>query len=271
MKSDTTRPPRHFAKRSLGQNFLVDPNTARKIVSGLNPLPGERVLEIGPGQGALTRHILELGMRPLLLELDWDLARQLKATWPECEIVQGDARRFPYERLDRVGIAKVVGNLPYNVASVILWEFVQKARLFSRAVFMVQKEVARRIVSPPGSREYSILSVWIQSFTRPRLLFDVGPAVFRPRPKVHSSVLLLLPNPDGLLPGLTPETFSRTLKLCFQSRRKQLGTILKGRMTPELMRWFEKRSIDPSLRPEAISPQFFQEMAIILDSGPSAT
>ena len=265
-----TSPTPPFAKRSLGQNFLIDQNTALKIVKALEPAPGERVLEIGPGRGALTRHILQLGMRPLLLEMDRVLAAELKARWPEAEVVQGDARRFPYARLERGGIAKAVGNLPYNVASVILWEFVHQVRQFERAVFMVQREVARRIVSGPGTREYGILSVWIQSFVRPELLFDVGPAVFRPRPKVHSSVLLLRPGAAPLPPGLSPEGLSRTLKLCFQSRRKQLGTILKGRTSPKLLKFYEERSIAPCVRPESLSPRDFQELALILASCPTA-
>jgi 16S rRNA (adenine1518-N6/adenine1519-N6)-dimethyltransferase len=263
--------PRYFAKRSLGQNFLTDPNTASKIVKSLEPKPGERVLEIGPGRGALTCHLIKFGMEPLLLELDRELAFELKSRWPQLDVVLGDAKQFPFNRLGRGGIEKVIGNLPYNVGSVILWEFACKVRRFNRAVFMLQREVARRIVSGPGSREYGILSVWVQSFTRPKILFDVGPAVFKPKPRVHSSVLLLQPNPDGLLPGLPPEALSRTIKFCFQSRRKQLGTILKGRLSPAVERLMTERAIDPSARPESLSPLFFQELALILASGPSST
>jgi 16S rRNA (adenine1518-N6/adenine1519-N6)-dimethyltransferase len=272
-RSSRVTPPQPgiYAKRSLGQNFLVDPNTAMKIVKAIDPAPEERVLEIGPGRGALTGHLHRFGMRPLLLELDRELAVSLKSKWPGSDVVLGDAKQFPFERLERGGITKVIGNLPYNVASVIIWEFVHKVRRFSRAVFMIQREVARRIVSGPGSKEYGLLSVWVQSFVRPSILFDVGPAVFKPKPKVHSSVLLLQPAPEGLVSGLTPEALSRTLKLCFQSRRKQLGTILKGRLSPEVEQWMVERAIDPRVRPESLSPFFFQEMALILASAVSDT
>jgi 16S rRNA (adenine1518-N6/adenine1519-N6)-dimethyltransferase len=160
----------------------------------------------------------------------------------------------------------VIGNLPYNVASVIIWELVHKINRFSRVVVMVQKEVAGRIVSDPGSKEYGILSVWVQSFVIPTLLFDVGPAVFKPQPKVRSSVLLFTPRPQGLLPDLDPQALARTLHLCFQQRRKQLGTILKGQRTPEVDGWMASRGIEPRDRPETLSPVFFQELALILAS-----
>jgi 16S rRNA (adenine1518-N6/adenine1519-N6)-dimethyltransferase len=262
----SSRTLRPFAKRSLGQNFLVDPNTAAKIVRALDPHPGEPVLEIGPGRGALTRHIIEHGMKPVLLEMDSDLALELKSSYPQAEVVIGDAKRFAYERLERAGIAKVIGNLPYNVASVIIWELVRKINRFSRVVVMVQKEVAGRIVSAPGSKQYGILSVWVQSFVSPTLLFDVGPSVFKPQPKVRSSVLLFTPRPQGLLADLDPQALARTLHLCFQQRRKQLGTILKGQRTPEVDGWMASRGIEPSDRPETLSPVFFQELALILDS-----
>jgi 16S rRNA (adenine1518-N6/adenine1519-N6)-dimethyltransferase len=262
----SSRAGRPFAKRSLGQNFLVDPNTAAKIVRALEPCVGEPVLEIGPGRGALTRHLLELGMKPVLLEMDSDLAAELKSEWPQAEVVIGDAKRFAYERLERAGIAKVIGNLPYNVASVIIWELVRSIGRFSRVVVMVQKEVAGRIVSDPGSKQYGILSVWVQSFVKPTLLFDVAPTVFKPQPKVRSTVLLFTPSPQGLLPDLAPQALARTLHLCFQQRRKQLGTILKGRLTPEVDRWMAVRGIEPRDRPETLTPVLFQELARILAS-----
>ncbi len=243
---------RVFAKRSLGQNFLFDVNMARRIASTLGPGEGP-VLEIGPGRGALTQHLLALGARPLLaLEKDRDLARELKTRLPEVQVVLGDGLTFAWEGLAALPGLRLIGNLPYNVASPMLWEIVHRARGWSRAVFMVQYEVGRRIAATPGGKEYGALSVWLQAFARPRLLFRVPPQVFRPQPKIDSAVLEFVPRPAEELPK-HPHALSRCLAACFQKRRKQLKSIFKSTWNRDLEEGLGERGIRPEARPEDLS------------------
>lgn len=250
------------SKRSLGQNFLVDQNVALKIVDSLQPDPGETVLEIGPGNGALTGLLLERARGVLALEKDRHLARKLKAHWPEIGVIGGDALHFDWRRLQG-RVERVVGNLPYNVASPIMWELARHGSGLQRLVFTVQKEVALRVASPPGSRDYGGLSVWMQSFVRVRHGFDVSRNVFQPRPGVTSAVLILEPLPVSERPA-DPDSLSRLIKLCFQNRRKQLGRILKKRWSGALDDWLRDQGLERRNRPEDLSPHQFQALSRIL-------
>lgn len=260
------RPP---AKRSLGQNYLRDPEVTRRIVAALKAEPGDSLIEIGPGPGALTGHLLAgAPERLVLVEKDhaWAFAR--RETLREFPGVSGgvilaDALELAWERAR--GPWKIIGNLPYNVASPLMWEIFSRAG-FSRAVFMIQKEVGERIAASPGSRAYGALSVWLQSFARPQLECIVPPQAFYPRPKVYSAVLSFtplsregtgsLPPPPALKPVL-----ANLIRRCFQQRRKQLGTILRE-ARGEAGLW-EKSGIDPVLRPENLSPGDFLRLALV--------
>lgn len=260
LNADNERPEQRFqAKKRLGQHFLVDGNITRRIVQALEPGPEDRVLEIGPGQGALTTHLVEAGLGWLCaLERDPELPWMLKARWPSLEIVHADALRFVWEKLP-VG-CKIVGNLPYNIASPLLWEIVSRCGTMDRAVVMVQKEVGQRLTATPGGKEYGSLSVWVQSFAQPKALFTVGPQVFRPRPKVDSMVLALRPLPTEERPR-EPEALNRLLRLCFQNRRKQLGSTLRSWRERGLGDFLESLAIAPSERPERLTPKQFQALA----------
>lgn len=252
---------RPFAKRSLGQNFLVDPNIAAKIVAAAHIAPEDTVLEIGPGRGALTRFIAEA--RPgrfFALEKDRGLARALSVGPGGPAVVVADAMDFAFERLAVFSPVKVVGNLPYNIASPLLWRLCSEGRGIERVVCMVQLEVARRIAAAPGGREYGALSVWLQSFARPTLLFKVGPDVFRPRPKVDSAVLLLRPLPEAARP-VDPAALSGCVKRLFSGRRKQLRTLLRHDWSEELEKILFNEGLRPTSRPEELSPAGFANIA----------
>ncbi|PKN09518.1 MAG: ribosomal RNA small subunit methyltransferase A [Deltaproteobacteria bacterium HGW-Deltaproteobacteria-8] len=248
------------AKRSLGQNFLADANIARKIVDSLDIQPGDNVLEIGPGRGALTRHILN--RRPgrfMVLEKDDDLAQALTAQYPSIELVAGDALAFPWQTLEPEAGWKIVGNLPYNIASPLIWDIVSQAAL-SAAVFMVQLEVGQRLKAPHGGKDYGALSVWVQSHARVELLFKVPPQVFHPQPKVTSAVMrfFLLPRQ---LDQDTAKALAATLRMCFQQRRKQLGTILKSKGIVGAEELLQGLGIQPAQRPETLEPERFQALS----------
>jgi 16S rRNA (adenine1518-N6/adenine1519-N6)-dimethyltransferase len=247
-------------KRSLGQNFLTDANIARKIVGALDIRPGDSVLEIGPGRGALTRHILERKPgRFRVLEKDDELADRIASEHPDIEVVRGDALRHPWAELAAAEGWKIVGNLPYNIASPIIWDLVSQGN-FARAVFMVQLEAGQRLAAKPGGRDYGALSVWVQSHAQVELLFKVPPQVFFPRPKVNSAVLeFFLRDPRPTREEAS--ALASTLKLCFQKRRKQLGSILKSKGISEYAELVSGIGIDPAARPETLAPERFQALA----------
>lgn len=218
------------AKKSLGQNFLQDKNIAHKIVDALKIEPSDRLMEIGPGPGMLTRFILEAGPSSLsLVEKDDAMA----AAWAKeaakeslpISVMNMDALKIDWPSY--VEPIKIIGNLPYNVASPLIWDIVSLTPGLKRAVFMVQKEVGERLAAAASSSAYGALSIWVQSFTRPRLEFLVPPQVFKPRPKVYSAVVSFEPLPKEEWPE-KPEVLSYILKMFFQQRRKQLGGILRS-------------------------------------------
>ena len=283
-----TRP---HAKKSLGQNYLQDGNIIRKIVSALAVSSDDRVLEIGPGLGALTRELAAASPTTLtLVEKDytWAFERNrefFSQTEKDCPIsgkkepaggrlgggvILADAMTLAWEHLD--GVRKIIGNLPYNIASPLMWEIFSRVPGFShpesaekmRAVFMMQKEVGQRLAAHPGSREYGALSVWVQSFVVPKLEFIVPPTVFYPRPKVDSAVLSFVPRiPSDAFPPLSVEdrlALSSLLRLTFQQRRKQLGTIMKKMAARDGELWAAV-GLSPSSRPENLAPHDFLRLA----------
>lgn len=269
-------PLTHRAKKSLGQNFLHDRNVARKIVGALEVGPGDRVLEIGPGPGALTSLLLEAApARLAVLEMDDNWSRELKRQWPELFVIQADALRFDWRRLRRQAHGpepedgpdgegrgwKLIGNLPYNVASPLMWELFSRCTALSRAVFMVQKEVGRRLTARPGTGDYGGLSVWVQSWVAPRPAFTVGPGAFIPRPKVDSAVLVFEPLAER--GAFEPGPLAALIHLCFQKRRKQLGNSLKSLMNDEVVGYLEAEGLSLASRPEELAPKHFQTLSCL--------
>jgi 16S rRNA (adenine1518-N6/adenine1519-N6)-dimethyltransferase len=250
-------------KRSLGQNFLSDPNICRRIVESVGLGPGDPVLEIGPGRGALTRILAGHDGPVMALEKDQALVGWLKTEFPAIAVVHADGLHFCWEATDRLPGLSLLGNLPYNVASPMIWEMVSRCRTFKSMTFMVQKEVAQRLAAPAGSRAYGALSAWVGSFVRVELLFTVPPHVFRPCPKVDSAVVRFVPRPD---PAWTAaRSLSLCLKLLFQQRRKQLGTILKSRWSPAVEDWCRSADVDRRVRPEDLTPDMLRALALALD------
>lgn len=251
-------------KRSLGQNFLSDPNIAAKIVSSLGIAAGDTVIEIGPGRGALSSFVLAAGPGSYLaLEKDRDLATRLAREHPGAQAALVDALRVDWRRLDRLENVRIVGNLPYNIASPLLWDLCAGATRFRRGVFMVQHEVAKRLAAGPGGREYGALSAWVGSHVRVDYLFKVPPTVFRPQPKVDSAVVALTPLPREQRPA-EPEALAKLLKFLFSFRRKQLGGILKPYSNDAVLTWLAGQGIDVRDRPENLSPTQLSGLAILL-------
>ena len=202
-----------MARQKLGQHFLADQNALRRIAEAACPEGEALVIEIGPGKGALTKHLVRRAKHVVAIELDRGLAADLPSRFPEVEVVQGDALAADYERWPG---APIVGNLPYYVATPIISRVV---RLRRPAVFLIQKEVAERICAAPGSREYGYFSVEVQLFAEPKLLFTVKPGAFHPPPQVDSAVIRLTPRAVGVP---DPEAFLKFVSLAFRHKRKTL-------------------------------------------------
>jgi 16S rRNA (adenine1518-N6/adenine1519-N6)-dimethyltransferase len=203
-----------MARQRLGQHFLTDPNILRRIAEAACA-PGEPLMvEIGPGKGALTQHLLNRAERVVAIELDSALAASLTGSHPRLEVIPGDALKVD---LARWPDAPVAGNLPYYVATPIISRV---ARLGRPAVFLIQKEVAQRIAASPGSRDYGYLSVETQLFAEPELLFTVKPGAFRPPPQVDSAVIRLTPR--RLFPDLETDRFLAFASAAFRHKRKTL-------------------------------------------------
>lgn len=256
--------PYHRAKKSLGQNFLQDQNICRRIVDSIDVQDDDYIIEIGPGQGALTRFIDDAQpARFTVLEMDDDLASRLEEDYSNLDVVRTDALKFDWESLNELERCKIAGNLPYNVGSKLIWDIVSRVKTMERAVFMVQHEVAQRLTADPGNKAFGGLTAWVKNFADTRYLFKVPPTVFRPQPKVDSAVVLFKPFPVAKWPE-NPDALSSLIKILFQQRRKQLSTILKKRWTSNVADWFERNGIDPRARPETLTPAQFLGLSQVL-------
>jgi 16S rRNA (adenine1518-N6/adenine1519-N6)-dimethyltransferase len=259
----------HRAKRSLGQNFLVDPNLQRKIVAALEVGLGDEVLEIGPGKGALTRHLVGTVGHLVLVELDDGLAKSLVAEHagrPDVTVVHGDVLALPLAELVREPPAlSVVGNIPYNITTPIVFRLLERPRP-RQIVLMVQDDVADRIVAPVGTRVYGALSVGVRTVAAVERLFDVGRKAFRPVPGVDSTVIRITPRRPAPLELAEEARLRRLVRAVFQWRRKQIGKILRDhpelRYAPEAaaaaLRAAAASHVD---RPERLSPEQFVTLA----------
>lgn len=259
------------AKRSLGQNFLVDPNLQRKIVDAIEPQPRDTVVEVGPGRGALTEHLAGRVRRLVAVELDDALASALAARYhgrPDVQVVHGDV--LEWDPVDVLGSppVKVVGNIPYNITSPILFRLLDWDPPPERIVIMVQKEVADRLVAMPGEKAYGALTVGVRAAAAVERLFHVGRQAFRPVPGVDSTVVAL--RPDASHAEDTDRTLRALTRAAFGMRRKQLQKILRtapgyGLDAEAAIRTLEGVGIRPEDRPETVAPATFIELAAALE------
>lgn len=256
--------------KPFGQHFLSQPATAAKIVQSAALAPGEAVVEIGPGLGALTRFLLQQVEKVHLIEVDPAMVEYLRERAPaeKVDIYRQDVLSFDFENLSgALGKRLVVlGNLPYNISSPLLFRLLEAFPAIERAVFMVQKEVGMRFAASPGSKDYGVLSVLLGLYSRVQKLFAVGPGQFHPPPKVDSIVLridFIDTAPEG--PGF--DFLRKLVSAAFQKRRKTLSNSLSGvfGLGPEVLKSaFEQAGIDARRRPETLSPPEFLCLARLL-------
>ena len=251
-------------KKSFGQHFLHEKRYIESIVSAISPKPNDVVVEIGPGEGALTLPLLAAAGKLTAIELDTDLIPDLKAraaTVGELEVIHADVLKVDFTALARErGVEKlrVAGNLPYYISSPILFHCVEHTGAIEDMHFMLQKEVVDRMAAEPGSKVYGRLSVMLQLVCRIEPLFEVPPGAFRPPPKVDSAVVRMVPLPPERLPQADPARLYAVVKAAFSQRRKTLSNALKQVMDAEAIR---SADVDPKARAEALSPADFVRLA----------
>ncbi|HEV8124888.1 MAG TPA: 16S rRNA (adenine(1518)-N(6)/adenine(1519)-N(6))-dimethyltransferase RsmA [Gemmatimonadales bacterium] len=247
-----------MTKRSLGQHFLFDPRILARIAAALEPRPGEIILEIGPGRGTLTRQLLKLGPRVIVIEKDRELLPVLERDVPEAIVVQGDALELDWHAVAG-GPFIVIGNIPYNITSPLIDQALTPPRP-RVVVFLVQKEVAERVAAKPGGAEYGALSVGVQSVARVERLFNVAAGAFSPPPRVDSSVLRLTPLEQPLIPDEDGAAFRRMVVGLFGFRRKQLirgVRELTGLPAADAGALLARAALKESVRPQELSAADF--------------
>jgi len=252
----------HRARKRFGQNFLHDPGVIGRILDAISPDPSDHLVEIGPGQGAITRGLLESGCLLDAIELDRDLVQLLQQEFgklPRFRLHNADALKFDFCSLQGKGeLLRIVGNLPYNISTPLLFHLLDQARCLHDMHFMLQKEVVERMAAAPGSRTYGRLSVMLQIRCRVESLFPIGPGAFSPPPKVESAFVRLTPWREPPHPVADFELFSRIVSAAFSQRRKTLRNTLKPLVSSEVM---EKCGVEPALRAEQLSPADFACLA----------
>ena len=249
-----------YPVKRFGQNYLRDENIIGKIISEISPKSNDLIIEIGPGEGAITSKLIEKADNLIAIEIDKRNVEVLTAKFPKLNLISGDFLKLDLSKIFNKNGKKlrIVGNIPYNITSPIIFKMIENKNIIHDSVLMVQHEVAQRITAKSGGKEYGILSVITQNFTDVKLCFKVSPNVFNPRPKVYSAVIHLFFK-ENLNDRKDDEVFIKIVKAAFGNRRKMLYNSLKNSIFGHLN--FNDTGIDLSLRAEKLSIEDFRTLA----------
>ena len=254
-------------RKRFGQNFLQDDGVIQAIVRAIAPTADDHVVEIGPGQGALTGALVTSGCQLDAIELDRDLTTGLLAAFsihPRFALHTGDALTFDFGQLtndDRP--LRVVGNLPYNISTPLIFKLLDNTSLIRDMHFMLQREVVLRLAAEPGSKDWGRLGVMAQFHCQVSHLFDVPPEAFFPAPKVQSAIVRLLPHSSTPFPDCDVAKLGRVVQMAFAQRRKTLRNNFKGTFGDSDL---VAAGIDPSARAETLPIEAFVALSALLDS-----
>lgn len=253
----------HKARKRFGQNFLNDDYWIEKIAEAVHAAPGEKIVEIGPGQAALTRLLIEAASHIYCVEIDRDLAAWLRTQFTEAQltVIETDALKFGWRQFVEEEKIRVVGNLPYNISSPLLFKLSEISPRVIDQHFMLQKEVVDRMCAAPGTKAYGRLSVMLQHKYRMTALFDVPPEAFTPAPKVMSSVVRMVPLEHPL--SVNEEVFRRVVAASFAMRRKTIRNNLSSWISDSLL---QEARIDPSARAETVPMEKFVELSNLVEA-----
>jgi len=249
----------HPFRKKWGQNFLSDPNLIRKIVNVIQPQPEDSILEIGPGDGVLTRELLQKVKYLSAVEIDPLLFESLSAdpSLSSANIVHADIINVSVQDIVNDAKLKIVGNIPYNITSPLIFHLIDQRESWDTIFLMVQKEVAERLAARPGIKAYSRISVMVQSFLNVKKHFIISPKVFFPRPKVQSAIVELSKKPEPLVPEADFPRFQKIVKAAFSQRRKMLKNTLNGFGFSDIL----QDKIDFTRRPETLSVEEFAALS----------
>ena len=246
------------AKKSLGQHFLVDQHYIARIVTAIRPEAADRMVEIGPGPGALTRPLLEALPHLDVVEVDREMVARLRAEFPVERLSVHSVDALVYDFASLGPGLRVVGNLPYNISSPLLFHLATSAEAIIDMTFMLQKEVVDRMAAAPDTQDYGRLSVMLQSRFKVTKLFNVPPGAFQPPPKVDSAIVRLVPLALADVPYLDVKVFAEVVARAFGQRRKTLRNTLRGWVDEAL---FNELGIDPRRRGETLTVVEFAALA----------
>jgi 16S rRNA (adenine1518-N6/adenine1519-N6)-dimethyltransferase len=251
------------ARKRFGQHFLHDPLAIERIVTAIAPHPGQSLVEIGPGKGALTRPLLAAAGALDVIEIDRDLAAALRHEFtaqPRLHIHEGDALDFDYGALarERGQRLRLIGNLPYNISTPLLFRLLGAAAHIIDMHFMLQKEVVDRIVAAPGSRQYGRLGVMLAPRLQAHRLLDIGPGAFKPAPQVHSAIVRLEVRPAAPAWAAEPH-YGAVVAAAFGQRRKTLRNALAALLSAAQI---SAAGVDPGARAETLAPEQFGALAL---------
>jgi len=258
---------KHVHKKQFGQHFLHDPGIIRRIVQAIAPRSGERLVEIGPGEGAITLPLLREHGRLTVIELDRDLIPRIQAAAAgigELDVIHADVLTVDFTTLAAGSPLRLAGNLPYNISSPILFHCLDHADAIVDMHFMLQKEVVDRMAADPGSKVYGRLSVMLQLSCSVEPLINVPPGAFNPPPKVDSAVVRLTPLPPERRHDADPALVARIVRHAFGQRRKTLSNALHDVVSAEQIR---AAGIDPRVRAEQLEPLAFVRLAQTVQAG----
>lgn len=244
-------------RKRFGQNFLVDRGLISKIAAAINPLKTDRIVEIGPGRGAITRALVNSGCDLTLIEIDRDLSATLAVDFPTAHLITRDVMKIDFTDLASSGAPiRIVGNLPYNISTPLLFKLFQHASVIKDMYFMLQLEVVDRMTAVPSTKSYGRLSIMTQLHCDPQKMFEVPPEAFSPRPKVQSAIIRLMPKEQRL--DVDSKLLESILIQAFSARRKTIRNAMKKFLTGD-----EIISLDlnPSLRPENLTLHDFVNCA----------
>ncbi len=256
-------------KKSLGQHFLTDRSYIERIVLAVDPKPGDRLVEIGPGQGAITMPLLRRHGELTAIEFDRDLITPLMEASEgvgRLTIIHKDVLAVDFGKLAGDERLRLVGNLPYNLSSPILFHALEHAASIRDMVFMLQKEVVDRMAAGPGSKVYGRLSVMLQAYCTVTPLFVVPPGAFRPPPKVDSAVVRMVPRPPAEIGVTDPQRFTEVVRAAFGQRRKTLRNALSGVCDGAAI---EAAGISPDARAEQVEVAAFIRLANQVPAAPA--
>ena len=236
------------AKKRFGQNFLTDDRAINNIIGSMNIKAGDHIIEIGSGRGALTQPLADSRCHLTLIEIDRSLATELLARFPNAKLINKDVMAIDFNQFSKESSVRIVGNLPYNISTPLLFKLFELGENIDDMHFMLQREVVNRMIAKPSTKTYGRLSVMTQLYCTTKKLFEVPPESFSPQPKVHSAVIRLTPNDKST--DLPKKVLERILIQAFSMRRKTIRNALRPFFSQKDLL---SLNLDPQLRPENLT------------------